>query len=194
MATAMAAPKVENPKNPTDLNLTLPATEDASTAQQSPPSGGGGDDTKGISEAIEVKNNDGDEGGAVTDIQKKMKRAERFGVAVHLSEKEKRNSRAERFGTGSTVDGLDTSKQSEELKRKARAERFGTVQSVSADEEGKKKARLARFGSSSVTDSAEEDKRKARALRFSQQPSSLKENGKGNIEKAVISGKAGAEI
>lgn len=32
-----------------------------------------------------------------TDLQKKLRRAERFGVPVLLSEKEKRNSRAERF-------------------------------------------------------------------------------------------------
>lgn len=95
----MASTNVENPKNRTDLNLTPPAVEDASTAQQSPSSGGGGgaDETKGISDAVEVKTNEGDESGAVTDIQKKMKRAERFGVAVQLSEKEKRNSRAERY-------------------------------------------------------------------------------------------------
>lgn len=91
------APKVGNPKNPTDLNLTPPATEDASAPQQSPSSGNGGDETKGLLDAVEVKAIDGDGGGTVTDIEKKMKRAERFGVAVHLSEKEKRNSRAERY-------------------------------------------------------------------------------------------------
>lgn len=32
-----------------------------------------------------------------TDLQKKLRRAERFGVPVLLSEKEKRNSRAERY-------------------------------------------------------------------------------------------------
>lgn len=100
MATA-TAPKVENPKNPTDLNLTPQATEDASSTQQSPSSGGDGNVAKGITEAeveaVAVKTSDVDGGGAVTDIQKKMKRAERFGMAVHLSEEEKRNSRAERY-------------------------------------------------------------------------------------------------
>lgn len=33
----------------------------------------------------------------LSDIQKKVRRAERFGISVQLSEKEKRNSRAERF-------------------------------------------------------------------------------------------------
>ncbi|EPS67233.1 hypothetical protein M569_07545, partial [Genlisea aurea] len=99
--------------------------------------------------------------GEVTDIQKKMKRAERFGMPVNLSEKEKRDSRAERFGTGSTGSALDVSKQSEDFKRKARAER----QSAPTDEEAKKKARLARFGSSPPADEVEEDKKKARALR-----------------------------
>lgn len=34
---------------------------------------------------------------ADADLQKKMRRAERFGVPVNLSEKDKRNTRAERF-------------------------------------------------------------------------------------------------
>ena len=42
-----------------------------------------------------VKNEDGD--APVTDIQKKIRRAERFGTSVQLSEEEKRNSRAERY-------------------------------------------------------------------------------------------------
>jgi len=33
----------------------------------------------------------------LSDVQKKMRRAERFGITVKLSEKEKRNSRAERY-------------------------------------------------------------------------------------------------
>ena len=33
----------------------------------------------------------------LSDVQKKMRRAERFGINVKLSEKEKRNSRAERY-------------------------------------------------------------------------------------------------
>lgn len=35
--------------------------------------------------------------GSVTDLEKKMRRAERFGVAVVMSEEEKRNNRAERY-------------------------------------------------------------------------------------------------
>ncbi|KAJ9694609.1 hypothetical protein PVL29_010202 [Vitis rotundifolia] len=131
----------------------------------------------------------------VSDIQKKMRRAERFGMPIQLSEEEKRNSRAERFGTGSTVHGSDGSKKSEELKRKARAERFGLpLHSAPTDEESKKKARLARFASVSKTDTLEEDKKKARAIRFSNPPSdSLSQvNGKGgDIEpKTAIAGKA----
>lgn len=198
MATA-TAPNLENPKTTTDLNLAPSPAEDTSSTPQLPaPSSSDGDEKKGTPTAADVKTTDVDGGSAATDIQKKMKRAERFGLPVHLSEEEKRNSRAERFGTGSSVDGLDSSKQSEELKRKARAERFGTVKSVSADEESKKKARLARFGPApvaaavTVTDSAEEEKKKARALRFSQPQSSPKANGEGNIEvKAAVSGNAG---
>ncbi|KAF7804510.1 protein MODIFIER OF SNC1 11 [Senna tora] len=135
----------------------------------------------------------------ISDTQKKMRRAERFGISVQLSEQEKRNSRAERFaccrfGTGSTLQASDKSK-SEELKRKARAERFGMTSPTSAaDEETKKKARLARFAPVSKTDPLEEDKRKARALRFSNPPtSSLPQvNGEGNVEtKAAVAGKAG---
>ena len=33
----------------------------------------------------------------VTDIEKKIRRAERFGITVQLSEQEKRNTRAERY-------------------------------------------------------------------------------------------------
>ncbi|KAH6802603.1 hypothetical protein C2S51_034049 [Perilla frutescens var. frutescens] len=194
MATA-TAPNVENPKTTTDLNLAPSPAEDASSTQHLPaPLSSDGDEKKGAPNAADGKTSDVDGGVVATDIQKKMKRAERFGMPVHLSEEEKRNSRAERFGTGSSVDGVDSSKHSEDLKRKARAERFGIVKSVSADEEAKKKARLARFGPAPapVTDSVEEDKKKARALRFSQPQSSPKANGEGNIEvKAAISGKAG---
>ncbi|KAI3995276.1 hypothetical protein MKX01_032078 [Papaver californicum] len=124
-----------------------------------------------------------------TDLQKKMRRAERFGMPVHLSEKDKRNTRAERFGTAPTVQESDASKNSEELKRKARAERFGLPAKPVADatnEEAKKKARQDRFTSNSKTspkmDSVEEDKMKARAIRFSRSPASAPSqatNGKG---------------
>ncbi|KAJ6778397.1 PROTEIN MODIFIER OF SNC1 11 [Salix koriyanagi] len=125
----------------------------------------------------------------VTDIEKKIRRAERFGITVQLSEQEKRNTRAERFGTGtgtgtgSTAQGSesDSVKKSEELKRKARAERFGIpVPPVASDEETKKKVRLERFAPAAKTNAQEEDKRKARALRFSQSSSgSLSINGQG---------------
>ncbi|KAE8099494.1 hypothetical protein FH972_017474 [Carpinus fangiana] len=124
--------------------------------------------------------------GPVSSIQKKIRRAERFGISVQLTEEEKRNSRAERFGTGSTLHGSEASKSSEVLKRKARAERFHFL--------SKKKARLARFAPVSKTDTLEEEKRKARMIRFSNPPSnSLSQvNGKGDVEpKAAIAGKAG---
>ncbi|XP_059305694.1 protein MODIFIER OF SNC1 11-like [Lycium ferocissimum] len=122
--------------------------------------------------------------GKDSDIQKKMKRAERFGMTVQLSEQEKRNTRAERFGTASAAQGSDALKKAEEQKRKARAERFGLKQSDSADEEAKKKARVARFAPPAKADPVEEDKRKARALRFSQSQSGSQsqENGKEKIE------------
>ncbi|KAK5804315.1 hypothetical protein PVK06_031964 [Gossypium arboreum] len=100
------------------------------------------------------------------DTQKKIRRAERFGLPIQLSEQEKRNSRAERFGTAPSSKGSEESKQLEELKRKARAERFGIAASTTAtDEDAKKKARLARFAPYSKPDSVEEEKRKLRAIR-----------------------------
>ncbi|KAI4341806.1 hypothetical protein MLD38_026486 [Melastoma candidum] len=120
----------------------------------------------------------------VNDISRRMRRAERFGLPVQLSEEEKRNSRAERFGSVGGADKSDVLNKSEDLKRKARAERFGTpVPSTTTDEEAKKKARSARFSAGTKTDPQEEDKRKLRAIRFSDVPSSL--NGK-----AAIAGKA----
>ncbi|KAI3809389.1 hypothetical protein L1987_25361 [Smallanthus sonchifolius] len=137
--------------------------------------------------------NNNEEGESVTDTQRKIRRAERFGMPIQLSEEEKRNSRAERFGTSGTTpgsQGLDTTKKAEELKRKARAERFGITGSTPTEEEEKKKARLSRFGSSSSADPLEEEKKKARALRFSGTPV----NGNEKIEpKATVAGKAGGE-
>ncbi|XP_065856093.1 protein MODIFIER OF SNC1 11 isoform X2 [Euphorbia lathyris] len=144
-----------------------------------------------------------------TDTEKKIRRAERFGINIKLSEQEKRNSRAERFGTAaasgtSSATGSGTSSatgsgggsgtsstvnNAEALKRKARAERFGLP--VSADEDAKKKARVQRFAPSSKTDVVEESKKKARELRFSQPSNTLSMNGKGDIEPAAIAGKAG---
>ncbi|XP_042399409.1 protein MODIFIER OF SNC1 11-like isoform X1 [Zingiber officinale] len=118
------------------------------------------------------------ESNPVTDLEKKLRRAERFGMQVVLSEVEKRNSRAERFGTGSNLSGSKIVGQPEEEKRKARAERFGLKVDDVADEEAKKKARLERFAPNSKLDTSEEEKRKARAIRFSQ--GSTKVSGQGN--------------
>ncbi|KAI3721543.1 hypothetical protein L2E82_32559 [Cichorium intybus] len=85
-----------------------------------------------------------DDGASVNDTQKKIRRAERFGMPVQLSEEEKRNSRAERFGTATGSQGSGATKKAEELKRKARAERFGITQSTPTEEDEKKKARLSR--------------------------------------------------
>ncbi|KAK8600162.1 hypothetical protein V6N13_060023 [Hibiscus sabdariffa] len=139
-------------------------------------------------------------GGPMDVIQRKIRRAERFGVPVQLSEQEKRNSRAERFGTAPSSNGSEASMQSEELKRKARAERFGIAvpsTPIDEDEDEKKKARLARFAPYSKPDSVEEEKRKARAIRFSNpSTSSLSQvNGKRNVEpEAPIAGKSGGAI
>ncbi|KAK8563635.1 hypothetical protein V6N13_006125 [Hibiscus sabdariffa] len=131
----------------------------------------------------------GDSSGPVNDIQKKVRRAERFGVPVQLSEQEKRNSRAERFGTAPSSKGSEASNQSEEVKRKARAERFGlAVPSTAVDEEEKKKARLARFAPYAKPDTVEGEKRKARAIRFSNPLSSSL------AQEAPIAGKAGASL
>ncbi|CAN1304507.1 Protein MODIFIER OF SNC1 11 [Linum perenne] len=144
---------------------------------------------------------------SVTDAEKKILRAERFGISVQLSEEEKRNSRAERYGfllfhrliyaigTPSPKQGSDGSKNSEESKRKARADRFGQpVPAEPTDNEAKKKARLERFGSLPKPDAVEEDKRKARALRFAQPsstPTSL--TGEGDIQPNVENAEKGGE-
>ncbi|XP_064935917.1 protein MODIFIER OF SNC1 11-like [Musa acuminata AAA Group] len=123
-------------------------------------------------------NSGSSEAAPVTDLQKKLRRAERFGTPVMLSEQEKRNSRAERFGTVSTLDGGKIVGPLEEQKRKARAERFGLK--AETDEEAKKKARLERFAPYSKLDTSEEEKRKARAIRFSQ--ASPKVSGQSNSD------------
>ncbi|XP_017258225.1 protein MODIFIER OF SNC1 11 [Daucus carota subsp. sativus] len=124
--------------------------------------------------------------------EKKILRADRFGIPVQLSEQEKRNSRSHRFGTGFGSNGSDDVNKSEKDKRKARADRFGLEQAVTSAEEEKKKARLARFAPVAKVDSVEEEKRKARALRFSELSSSLSGvNSEGIGAKAVVSIKEG---
>ncbi|KZV35072.1 hypothetical protein F511_04377 [Dorcoceras hygrometricum] len=188
MAAATAI-EVENPKNLSNRDSDATTKDTSSNIPATSPDPGV-DKLMGKIEDVDAKTSDVNGGAAVTDIQKKMKRAERFGMSVKLTEEEKRNTRAERFGTATAVNGSDSSKKSEELKRKARAERFGVAKIASTDEEAKKKARLARFGSISKPDPVEEDKRKARAIRFSKQSSSLSKE-KNSEEEAVIAGEAG---
>uniref|UniRef100_A0A7N0UVB8 THO1-MOS11 C-terminal domain-containing protein n=1 Tax=Kalanchoe fedtschenkoi TaxID=63787 RepID=A0A7N0UVB8_KALFE len=132
----------------------------------------------------------------VTDVQKKMKRAERFGMPVQLSEEEKRTSRAERFGSATNSNETKEVKSSEVEKRKARAERFGLAAETVSDEDAKKKARLARFAATSKVDNVEDDKRKARALRFSQPSTGAVSNvnveGKPELNAAVAGNAGGA--
>ncbi|KAL2229429.1 UNVERIFIED_CONTAM: hypothetical protein Sindi_1922600 [Sesamum indicum] len=86
---------MENPNEHSDLNPAPATAEDASSTQPQASSVGGSDEMKSKSAVIAGS---ADDGGAVSDIEKKMKRAERFGMPLQLSEEEKRNSRAERYG------------------------------------------------------------------------------------------------
>ncbi|XP_057512183.1 protein MODIFIER OF SNC1 11-like isoform X1 [Actinidia eriantha] len=208
MASATATATAQNEENP----IETPDQQQQEQPPSDPPTSNAASsdgvesspkyESKSVGDAPAVgseaaKKDDGD--APVTDIQKKIHRAKRFGMSVQPSEEEKRNSRAERFGTssGSAINGSDALKKSEEQKRKARAERFGSLQSAPADEEAKKKARLARFAGVPKTDPLEEDKKKARAIRFSQPPSGAisQVNGKVNdIDmKVAIPGKVGGE-
>lgn len=87
----------QNPENPTK---TLDETSDPNSAAETvPPPDSAHDSTisppsDGAKEGI--KATAGDDSCQGNDIQKKMKRAERFGMSVQLTEEEKRNSRAER--------------------------------------------------------------------------------------------------
>ncbi|KAL6565972.1 hypothetical protein OROHE_005027 [Orobanche hederae] len=73
-----------------------PIDDDALLKQTSASSGGGGYESK-YESAAAARTSDTHHSGVVTDIQKKMKRAERFGMPVRMTEEEKRNSRAESF-------------------------------------------------------------------------------------------------
>ncbi|KAF7138975.1 hypothetical protein RHSIM_Rhsim07G0224300 [Rhododendron simsii] len=164
MATS-TAPKEENSTTTSNdaspapqLPPPLTAATDSSPKEIDEPKSLGESPTTGDAAAdpVAVKNNGANNDDVtVSYTQKKMRRAERFGVPVQISEEEKRNTRAERFGS---------------------------VQSVSADEEAKKKARLSRFTAAAPIDPLEEEKKKARALRFSQAPSGSPSqvNGKAN--------------
>ncbi|CAK9320031.1 unnamed protein product [Citrullus colocynthis] len=184
-------PLGENPSQTLDPTISSSAQTPASVPPSSTDGGSSKerDESKGSGKASVE-----DDGAPVSDVQRKMRRAERFGISVQLSEEEKRNSRAERFGMGTTTNGLGASNKTEEVKRKARAERFGLSASVTTDDEAKKKARLARFSSTSKPDPQEEEKRKARAIRFSNPTSNslTQVEGKGNVETiADVAGKAG---
>ncbi|ESQ40182.1 hypothetical protein EUTSA_v10014656mg [Eutrema salsugineum] len=169
----------ENPKKIVDLNTVEPDRTDDILNGEVKESVDVSGVKKDEADSKAIGSADSGDVSPVDDIQKKIRRAERFGVSVKLTEEEKRNSRAERFGTVTAVNDSAGTKKAEELKRKARADRFGVPASSpttdNTEEEAKKKARLARFGKDGKVDikvdSAEEDKRKARALRFSK-PSS----------------------
>lgn len=83
------APTQSSDPNPTphpeDLHP-ITATATATNTSAAPPSSGG---------AVEKDSSDAG-AGPVTDTQKKIRRAERFGMPIQLSEQEKRDSRAER--------------------------------------------------------------------------------------------------
>ncbi|CAH8371143.1 unnamed protein product [Eruca vesicaria subsp. sativa] len=188
----------EIPKKIVDLNTTEPDDDvlDGEVKESTEVSGG---EKKDESDAKAVGSTAAGDVSPVDDVQKKIRRAERFGVSVKLTEEEKRNSRAERFGTVAAVKGSEGTKKAEDLKRKARADRFGVPASSAStkvdntEEEAKKKARLARFGNDTKVDSAEDDKRKARALRFSKPASDSSSDlpEKLNIGKeAAVSGNA----
>ncbi|XP_047314579.1 protein MODIFIER OF SNC1 11-like [Impatiens glandulifera] len=117
-----------------------------------------------------------------TDIEEKIRRAERFGVPVQLSEHEKHNTRVERFGTTSTTS--ESVKYLEDQKRKTRTERFYNIclglMYLNAADEAKKKVRLERFvaapnttTTTTTTTIVEDGKRKAKIIRFSQPTASI---------------------
>nr|GMD67612.1 protein MODIFIER OF SNC1 11-like [Ipomoea batatas] len=112
------------------------------------------------------------------DVQKKIKRAERFGMPVQLSEEEKRNSRAERgpfwfkYMAFSILYDLPCFGFDFDLIETRICKRFGIASSLPVSdaskksEELKRKARAERFGIAQTTTTDEDAKKKARLARF----------------------------
>jgi len=85
-------PAPENPIKTLDPTLPDPVLVATEAAEDT-------DATEAAEAEAEAKTSPPPESGndaPLSDIQKKIRRAERFGISVQLSEKEKRNSRAER--------------------------------------------------------------------------------------------------
>ncbi|KAH0995575.1 hypothetical protein GBA52_019439 [Prunus armeniaca] len=165
-------PTATNPDRPEDPPTDIPSDPAPSSEVVSEENGSKADSedpkTAAGSEA-------GDGAAPATAIQKKMRRAERFGISVQMTEEEKRNSRAERFGLSGPA--------------------------VAGDENAKKKARLARFAPISKTDTKtdpmeDEKRRQGHSGMFSKASTgSLSQvNDKGNIEPAAIAGSAGGGV
>jgi SAP domain-containing ribonucleoprotein len=81
----MASQDSKPAQSPTAAEPTSPAT---AAAGEAPPSTAAAPNPSAAAAAAA--------GGAATDLEKKMRRAERFGTQVVMSEDEKRSSRAER--------------------------------------------------------------------------------------------------
>ncbi|KAA8521508.1 hypothetical protein F0562_012182 [Nyssa sinensis] len=88
---------------PTTRDEYLPNNTTSSTLQQLSTTAKDGDESKIVGDSLETGDpvgstaaNENSNDAPVSNIQKKIRRAERFGMPVQLSEEEKRNSRAER--------------------------------------------------------------------------------------------------
>lgn len=97
----------ENPKKTLTSNLTDKSTTNNSSADASIDNKkeSTDDDSKGAETVQDtttttlVSSTEVTASASANDVDKKVRRAERFGVPVQLSEQEKRNSRAERYCT-----------------------------------------------------------------------------------------------